>query len=399
MRWFAAAGILVALAVRPALADTPQEAFDACATKTGAEYVKARDRYLSAPADDAFLKQKLNSNSWQERLAARILLGWQQHEKVYRDLLAQPKVQNQRGASFYPWADGRDGITAADVPLMYELLTKDVDPGTTWDAARALLALARSKPETPLDVRLLHQFVRQDASGGASRKAGAWLLGSLPAKYQEKDELLASLRAELGRPDKDPEVARSLLLGLGHATEDLSAKEKDQVVEAVLGLGGLKEFLGDVRLTYAVGNIGGDKASELVANYLGSATDDVDKRWALNTLSKADSAVATTALLKYADDPRLALRSEAIDGLGRARYTPEVGAKLEAIAMDEKAPAAQQARAVHSLVTISARHRTDKDVQKDIRSRLQTISAAKPQGDRLKNELKDILQRMRDEQP
>ncbi|HJT79074.1 MAG TPA: hypothetical protein VJ739_17895, partial [Gemmataceae bacterium] len=191
-----AVAILMTLAAGPGMADL-QTSFDACAKKTGKDYVEARDAFLkAAPAETAkpFLQEKLKSNAWQDRLAARILLGWEDHREEYRGLLAEPKLTNQQGAAHYPWALGREGVKAEDVPLLVELLTKDISAGATWDAARALVGLAQSRPDLPLDARLLHRVLRSPDTPTEERRAVAWVLGSLPAKYQNVGELKDSLK-------------------------------------------------------------------------------------------------------------------------------------------------------------------------------------------------------------
>jgi HEAT repeat protein len=396
------AGILAGLAAGPAPAQGPDK-FAACAAKMGKEFRQARDEFLAIPADQTktLLEQKLDSDSWQERLAARVLLGWQEHKADYQQLLQAPRLKNQKGDTHYAWGTGDGAIKAADVPLMYELLLKSDDPDAARDAADVLVALAQSRPDTPLDVRLLHRFLRDRPGNAAPRKTVAWLLGSLPAKYQDKDELLKSLKAELGRKDRDHAVAESLVAGFSRAAEKLSARDRDQLVKDLVETEGLKEYLGKVLLTYAVGNIGGDQASEQLAQYLEKASDDVEQRWALRALGRSNSDTGTRFLIQFVDDRNLAqaVRGTAIEALGRAKWLPKVGEKLQAIALDTQAPEGQRIQALRSLETISAHHPKEKDLQKQIKEHIETISASAPKNDNVRKELQDILDRMKEEKP
>jgi hypothetical protein len=398
MRSFLVAGALAALAAGPSPAQF-EEKFADCATMTGQAYQRARDRFLAAPADPALLRKKLDSKAWQERLTAHILLGWQQHEKEYRKLLAAPRIIDQKGVAHYAWAVGREGVPASAVPLLYELMMKDVGPEAAADAAGALIVLAQNKPGTPLDVVLLNRCLGDESFAIPScRRAVAWALSKLPADYQEQDETLAALRAELARKDRDRGIAEALLQALARAAGPLRTDQKDALVQEVFALKGLEDLLGKTSLVYAVGGIGGDEASKRVAAYLEQTPDDLEKRWALNTLSRSDSPVATEVLLRYAspDTTQLALRDEAIEGLGRTRYTPQVGARLEALVLGDQAPEEQKLQALYSLERIRASNPTDKKLQKQIESRLQTISASKPKGSRLQSELERILKGLRE---
>jgi len=393
MRILSFAALLLLVAGTSAVAQ--QDKFADCVSTSGAAFQKARDQFLAAPVDEAFLKQKLASKAWQERLTAYTLLGWNKYKDEYRKLLAAPKSTSARGTAHYTWAITPGDVKAEHIPLLYEMMMKDGNAASAQDAARALLALVQSKPDTPLDVRLLHRFLQDEKTAGTpGRGVVAWLIGALPAKFQLEDELKQSLKAGLGLKDKEPGLVESLLQGLARAAEPMPGEQKDKLVQELLASKDLEDTIGKVPLTYAVGNIGGDKASEVVANYLDKTGDDLEKRWALDALSRADSLVATRVLLKYSDDPKTTLRSTALDGLARAPYTAEVGAKLQAVAMDAKSSELQQLKAVNGLVTISAKHPTNKDLQKQIKSHLQTISASNPKSDKLVKELKSILQKM-----
>jgi HEAT repeat protein len=377
--------------------------FADCVSANGPAFQKARDQFLTNPVDEALLKKNLESKVWQERLTAHILLGWSQRKDEYRKLLATPKATSARGSAHYPWATTPGAIKPEDVPLLYELLMKDGDATTAQDAARALLALVQSKLDKPdempihLDVPLLHQYLQDEKTVRLpGRGAVAWLIGALPVKYQAEDELKKSLKAGLALKEKEPGIIESLLRGFARAAEAMPADQKDKLVQELLASKELEGTVGKVPLTYALGNIGGDKASELVASYLEKSTDDLEKRWALDTLSRSDSLVATRVLVKYADDTKPSLRRAAVDGLalGRVPHTPDSLAKMEAVAMDAKAPELLQLKAVQGLVTISAKNPKNKDLQKQIKAHLQTISASNPKSDKLVKELKSILRKM-----
>jgi hypothetical protein len=273
---------------------------------------------------------------------------------------------------------------------MYELLIKEVDPEATFDAARSVLALT-ARENVPLDVYLLHEFLRDKDGGSASaRTAVAFLIGSLPAKYQVAQELQTSLTAELERANKDRTIALSLLEGLGRALSDKNAKAKDGVVGALVTMKGLEELIGKTPLTYALGGIGGDKATEVVAAYLGKTDDQTEKLWALGALSTSGTETGTKILLKYAEGQQLALSKEAIRGLSRVAPTKEVGAKLEALALAEKADPTQQLLAGRTLVQISAKQTKDSPLQKQFQAYIQNISASSP-NPQLRQEVKDYL--------
>lgn len=390
---------LILAAASFARAQAPDD-FAACAAKMGEEYVKARDDLLAGPTDDAFLKQKLKSASWQDRLAARILLGWQKQEKRYRELLAERKIKDQKGTSYFPWSVEPNRLGASDMPLMLELLTKQTDPDAVWDAARVLLVMTRNDPSTPLDVHSLEQFLQeQSPAADASRKAVAWLIGALPAKYQESTGLRHSLKKELARKDKSREVVQSLLEGLGRAADQMSPQERDATASDLLAMADLQEFVGKGTVTYAVAGIGGDKASQLVKDYLDQTPDDQEKLWAIRALSKSESTVGTRAILQYAESGPAPLRREAIQSLAQSRYTPEVGVKLAAVALNTNAPESQQLAAVYSLAKISAKHPKDENLQKDIQSQMEKISASKPTSAALQRELNSYLQEMKQNRP
>jgi hypothetical protein len=398
----ALAGLLAGLAAGPARAQV-QDKFAACAARTGKDFRQARDEFLALPAEQAkpLLEQKLDSDAWQERLTARILLGWEEDKAEYQQLLQAPRLKDQKGDIHYAWEGADGGVKAQDVPLLYELLFKSDDPDAARDAAGALVALAQSKPDTPLDVRLLHRFLREAPRDAAPRKTVAWLIGSLPAKYQDKDELLGSLKAELAQKDRDRAVVESLLAGCSHVAEKLSARDRDQLVRELVETDGLKQLLGKVLVTYAVGNIGGDQASEQLAQYLAKAPDQVEQRWALRALSRSNSDTGTRYLIQFVDDKSLAqaVRGTAVEALGRAKWLPKVGDKLQAIAMDTQAPEGQRIQALRSLETISAHHPKEKDIQKQVKEHIETISASAPKNDKVRKELQDILDRMKEEKP
>jgi hypothetical protein len=388
MKWLVLSMALLIFPTSTALAQQ-QDKFAACAGKTGKDYQQARDHYLAASPTDAFLQEKLKSTSWRDRLAARILMGWTKNEADYRRLLSSPKEMDQAGASYYVWAVSRDGIKGKDVPLMYELLTKDVDPDAARDAARALLALAQKQP-VALDMYTLHEYLRDKEGGSKSgRAAVAWLISALPAKYQVAQELQTSLKSELARADQSRDIVLFLLTGLGHAADKATAGEKDQWTQALLDMDRLDTVVGKSSLTYAIGKIGGDKASEQVAAYLKNAADPVEKLWALRTLAKCDSNVATDVLLAYADNAEPMLRTQAIEGLGRAHYQPKVLEKLMAIAQDKKTSDAQRVLIGQSLAMISSTHPKNADLQKQIQNSIQTISNATTSSE-IRQELKAI---------
>ncbi len=350
-----AAGLLVALAAAPAGAAT---SFADCAAKTGPEYRKARDQFLALPADQTkpLLEQKLDSDAWQDRLTARILLGWQENGAEYRQLLQAPKVVNQKGDAHYPWSLPPSAVKERDAPLMMELLTKDGDADGAWDAARALAGLVGEKPDAPIDSRLLHDFLRDGASPAAARAATAFLIGALPAKDQDADELSRSLKEELARKDKSRGIVESLLAGFARAAEKMPADKTNRVVQDLLATAGLQDLLGKELLIHALGDVGGDAASQLVARHLDQTPDEVEKSWAMRTLGRSNSVVGANLLVRYVDDKTLppGVHEAAIEGLGLARYTPKVGEKLQEIAMSAKSQDVDKLLAVHSLHTISA---------------------------------------------
>ena len=238
---------------------------------------------------------------------------------------------------------------------MMELLTKDGDADGAWDAARALAGLVGEKPDAPIDSRLLHDFLRDGASPAAARAATAFLIGALPAKDQDADELSRSLKEELARKDKSRGIVESLLAGFARAAEKMPADKTNRVVQDLLATAGLQDLLGKELLIHALGDVGGDAASQLVARHLDQTPDEVEKRWAMRTLGRSNSVVGANLLVRYVDDKTLppGVHEAAIEGLGLARYTPKVGAKLQEIAMSAKSQDVDKLLAVHSLHTIS----------------------------------------------
>jgi hypothetical protein len=154
----------------------------------------------------------------------------------------------------------------------------------------------------------------------------------------------------------------------------------------------LKSTLGDAAMTYTVAGIGGDRASREVGEYLASTDDMTQKRWALGALSRSESTHATKILLEYAEHPQPALREQAIAGLARAPFTPEVGARLEAIAMNAQLDESQQIQAAGALAKIAAKNANHPEIQREAHSRLQRISAAPGARPGLKSEVKSILE-------
>src|SRR5262249_31759702 len=134
MTRFLLAAVLACLTVHSAMAQSLGDQFTACAEKTGQAYQQARDSFRGAAPGRALLKQKLAGKSWQERLTARVLLGWQQHKERFRQLLGAVKITKADGSAHYAWAGPPEGIKLSDVPLMYELLMKETDPDAAYDA-------------------------------------------------------------------------------------------------------------------------------------------------------------------------------------------------------------------------------------------------------------------------
>lgn len=393
---------LACLMASQAMANLPEQ-FAACVAKKGADYIKARDQFLAANPEKGFLEKELKSPSWQNRLTATILQGWQKHEKDYRKLLATPKVATAKGTVYYPWSRDLKGIKFDIAPLLYELLLKEVEEGAAWDATQAFLSLDQAQPDTPvLEVDWLHQYLREASpASGPFRKAVASLLGTLPVKYHLKEPLLTSLKAELARKDKDLDVVKNLLDGLGQAAEKMTPQEKDLVVRNLPDAKELEKLLGQTEYLYVLGTIGGDSATKALDDYLNETSAKEERRWALGMLSKGGTMAATKILIAYADDPSAELSEEAIAGLGRMRYADKAVAttavtKLTTIAAKDSA---QQHEAVLSLGKISARYPKNMDLQRQIRTSITTISASKPKNKEVLKELESIRDSLKDKEP
>jgi hypothetical protein len=349
--------------------------FSQCAAKMGKDYQTARDGFLEAKPTKEFLQGKMQAPLGRERLTARILLGWLDNAKDYRELLAAPKIKNQLGDDRYPWMVEVTNLSPKVGPLLLEILYKDTQPANVaWDATEAYISLlARG---LPVDVPALHEVIRDDKNTSALvRTRIAWILRFLPQQKLQPEEFLASLQAELKHQDKSPKVAQTLLEGLAASVEGLPIPQKEKIVNVLLQEKTLPDFLGEVHFVHAIGELGGGTSAKLVANYLKKTEASVEKHWALEALSKSGSEVATPEVLKFAQATEIpSLQAMAIRGLGDLPFQEDIGNVLAKIITDNKGLEANRIRALKSFDTLHLRNFDNKKADAAIAAHLEKIA-------------------------
>ncbi|MFN4260730.1 MAG: hypothetical protein ACK4RK_15645 [Gemmataceae bacterium] len=365
-----------------------EKLFAACVEKTGPAYRQARDQFLDAKPDKAFLEQKQKSASWSERLTADILLGWLEHGPVYRQLLETKKIENQKGDAYYPWALNPDDLDNTVLPLMWELLGKD--PDNAFDGGRVVIALTQ---EEKVDLQWCHHYLKeQPKAPEKNRHAIAWVLASVPPPLLKSEEVLQSLQAELAGKTKDRDVAESLLQALAGTTRRLPVAQKNQLVRDLLNLRELNDLVDPATVLYAVGNIGGDQAAQIVTKHLEGSRALAEQCWSLQVLGKMESVAATATLVKHVKQEKQSamLRGIAIESLGESPYTDEAGATLRAVLLDEGKSKVERQKAMRSLGSLYRSHRGDKKLEQSLRTLIDSIDPAKLDDPNLQRGIGDL---------
>lgn len=374
-----------------AAAATPEDFAKAVTTK-GAEYEQAREKLLQQDADEAFIKSKLQSDSPQEKLTAKIILGWREHKDEYAALLAQ-SFFDQKGEKRFTWSYDPEAIKPEFLPLMYELLLKDVGSVGARDAAvRVINYLARQG--THPDVKELVALLKQNETSEPTRAAVARTVSSLPQALIKPDELLSLLEAETNRDARSKDVAGNLMNGLIRLGGKLPEAHKDELVGRMLGMERLHALVGETPVVHTVGGIGGNTSASLVSEFLDQTQSATEKRWALGSLATMSNDRALDSLLRYAQssDSNPQLRVYAIESLSKSKYSSRVGKALEDIINNTDKTIRDRMEAIKSLDKLHQFNIRDDSTESDIRSRFERINTGNIDNPQLKSQIQSLQQ-------
>lgn len=366
--------LLLTLAPLLTVASAAYADFDAqfadCTKKTGEAYVTARDELLKS-ATAAQLNAKKESKSGAERLTALILLGWKDHDKEYRELIAGPRTTDQLGNEHLKALLMLSELKNEQAPLLFEIMIKDVQPpSVAQDACDALAFLAQHK-NLEVDSKALFDVCAGSDGTDAMFARMAKLVCALPDEdILASDYFLDTLRKVEQRPGSNTATIGYLLQGLSRSAAALTPDEKDKLTKDLLADEKLSKNVDRIKLMHAVGNIGGDVAARKVSEYLDATQVNVEKHWALEALANSGSEEASKPILRYvkSDSVPGSLRSIAIRGLGKVPYTEDVGKALTEVVTDKKGLEDDRIRAVKSLDLLQQRNLNNPKLKEQLES-------------------------------
>jgi hypothetical protein len=374
-------------------APTPDD-FDQAVASSGADYQDARNRLLRPGVELQSITNKLRSDLHQERLTAKMILGWRAHGEEYTKLLGQ-FLTDITGARRYTWTYDPGAIKPEYLPLMYEMLAKEVGGRSGQDAAvRVINYLARQGAD--VDVKALTQLLREQRTPASSRAAIARTIAALPRSMVETDDLLALLKQEGARKPGDKDVAAALLNGLIPRGNQLSDQSRDQVVDRLLKMADVQALVGETAIVTTAGSVGGHHAATRVAAFLDQAQRPAQRRWAISTLSSIGDETAAKALNKAALNQGLTERERVyvIGQLSRVAYTTEVGNTLGAIIGSRDRTDRERSEAISTLEKLFNANLRNQRAAQDLRSRLERLDPASATSNALKTKMREAKSRL-----
>jgi hypothetical protein len=279
----------------------PDDLFAACLKVKGKTYEEARGRLIRDWPGDDYLRFREGTGGWEERCVAQAARAWHDDPDGCKKLSDAPLARDRTGRAHYSWAVRGDLVPASLIPVLYEILTGKVGPdGGPGDAAEALARL--SQKGQPLDVKLLTQFLRDEAVKDAgARRAATAVIASLSEADLSGAYPADLLRYEAGRQDPDRDVTALLLSGACREKRRARDDDRDRFVEGLAGDARLKDLIGPTQIAQGAADVGGPAAAVVVASYLRDPAREPNEHiWALDALAANGTAPAREAVAGFA---------------------------------------------------------------------------------------------------
>jgi len=387
LHFFVVAALILAGATH---CDTHTRNFEACVAAVGPDFVAARDAYLQRP-DRAALHATASDADWHRRAAAVILLGWLDHDSHFNELVSAPKVLTRSGARVYSWTRDPRQLSTESIPLLYELVLKrSQGDDAAREAASALISL--SGRDSPIDDSIMIEMAIDQNLALPTRASAAYYMAQSEGRDREEqlDQLLAAVEAE-----SNAAVSGSLLTAVANTARRATPERREAVVKQLKKSEQIDATAGTVWVVHAIGRIGGTRATEVVATYVGESDSLIEQRWGLNALGSMGTAEASRVLMEYALPLRVdeGLRLEAIRGLSRSKYSPEIGKALRAIAQAEERSMTERSEAIRSFNLLE--RTISPDHVPDLRRHLTDLREQDSLDEELARQLDSIIERMK----
>ena len=259
--------------------------------------VQARKQIDMAGIDAARLERDSRSANGTNPLGAQILLGWKRHGKLYEETLGV-RIKNQVGQESLVRLSSR---TAQDPRLLGLVLELVLDPAVTNPIRRDAEVYAQ------LLVTPRAAEFRAPLLGALSKAKDNSVRGSiarLVAATEPDPAKLAELaKAEFARDAPSTAVSDNLLSGAADRIDKLekptnkssprapatpeaeTSDSKDAVAQSLREALAAAEGADRVEIVHSLGDMGAEKADELIAEYLQGDIPDSEQAWAITRLA------------------------------------------------------------------------------------------------------------------
>jgi HEAT repeat protein len=378
-----------------AKADVAQD-FEACVRRLGPAYVAARDAVLADAAAGPFIQSKSDSDDWNIRVTATILLGWIENKDKYRELIDSPQTVDLAGHKRYPWASKAENMDVSLLPLAVEFVCKNSAGEAGRSAAvRMVPFLSRRVPEPAKSVRFLVPLIRDERTPAEIRLSAAGIVERLPNEMVDSESVTGLLRAESGRGDSHQAVAGQLANALISRSGSLDAGSREAVVSMLLDDSIVANRLGNRAVVHTIGSIGSNRALPTLQAFFNQSKSEADSVWAITSIGRIGTPESLTVIENVlAKDGELsdAVKAGMFRGVGSGSHsTKAVGILQKGLERESSSNVKIEAlRSIESLY----RKSNDVNANRQLLKFLRDFEAKESGDQKLKAELQGVFNRL-----
>jgi hypothetical protein len=309
-----------------------QSPLDAFASDLLAGSDSARSRFLASSPDPEMLRDKISNGSGKEKLAARIALGWLQHNDLFERAL-RSRLRDQVGTLRYTFLTYRQKSDVRYLGLVYELALAEKDPRQAHDLATYLSLASNELAWENLDeIRALYA----SAHTPMTRSVAAGALAKSPLS---SEEALDFFRKELWS-DRKSQAVLDAFSGAVITSTSRGPEVRKDVVASLAPLIEVGTDRDQARIVSMIGTIGGEDADRLVAKSLTRAPNEAAQFSAINLLAASTTPIAGQALSEFfvSGKAELPTRYYALDKLKQHQFDERVAKELSVALTQKDAP-------------------------------------------------------------